>query len=368
MKKIINIFFIIILIIIFDLIFTLFIFSKFNYYEIFYPNKDHRISNEIFHHSFKKNVKTFDYWGSKKYEFTTNSLGFKDNTSRKIIKKTDYKKRIVINGDSFTEGIGFKYSDTFVGLLDRHFKNKIEILNAGVASQSPILYLKKINYLIEEEKLIFDELILFLDISDIPDDYYYNQNYKVNKIKSLRDRVQIFLLKNSTSYLFIDVFFTKLDFVKRDLLHRFDAAKYLDKNIFKNTTDEVSLYKSISVKRGMWTHENFFWKLHGKKGRNLATENMNNLVKIITQNDIKLTLVIYPWPSQIYNDMKASLHRDYWREWSKKNDINFIDLFVYFENKKSEDIIKKYFIKGDVHWNKEGHKYIYEKLLEEYFY
>ena len=95
MKKIINIFFIIILIIIFDLIFTLFIFSKFNYYEIFYPNKDHRISNEIFHHSFKKNVKTFDYWGSKKYEFTTNSLGFKDNTSRKIINDIRYEYPIL---------------------------------------------------------------------------------------------------------------------------------------------------------------------------------------------------------------------------------------------------------------------------------
>ena len=78
----------------------------------------------------------------------------------------NFDKRIIIIGDSFTEGIGFEYKDTFVGLLDQ--KNSIkntQILNAGVASQSPIIYFKKIKHLIEVKKVEFDELIVFLDIS-----------------------------------------------------------------------------------------------------------------------------------------------------------------------------------------------------------
>ena len=51
-----------------------------------------------------------------------------------------------------------------MGLLDNYlYKKDIEILNAGVASQSPILYLKKVKYLIEVQKIKFDELIIFLE-------------------------------------------------------------------------------------------------------------------------------------------------------------------------------------------------------------
>ena len=50
-------------------------------------------------------------------------------------------------------------------------------MNAGVASQSPIIYFKKIKHLIEVKKVEFDELIVFLDISDIPDEYYYGINF-----------------------------------------------------------------------------------------------------------------------------------------------------------------------------------------------
>ena len=37
----------------------------------------------------------------------------------------------------------------------------VQILNAGVASQSPIIYYKKIKHFIEVKKLNFDELIVF---------------------------------------------------------------------------------------------------------------------------------------------------------------------------------------------------------------
>ena len=74
MKKKLNQFLIILLIIfLIDFIFTFFVISSFGFYNKFYPALDHRVSNEIFHHSFKKNVNTYDYWGGLKYKFLTNS-------------------------------------------------------------------------------------------------------------------------------------------------------------------------------------------------------------------------------------------------------------------------------------------------------
>ena len=79
-----------------DYLFTYFITKKINFYEINYPSLNHRISDEYHHHSFAINVDTIDVWGSHKYEFITNSLGFKDKTNRKIFKKSNFKRIIFI--------------------------------------------------------------------------------------------------------------------------------------------------------------------------------------------------------------------------------------------------------------------------------
>jgi hypothetical protein len=47
--------------------------------------------------------------------------------------------------------------------------------------------------------------------------------------------------------------------------------------------------------------------------------------------------------------------------------IKFIDLFKYFDGPSPSSTIDQYFIAGDVHWNKEGHKLIYNIMLKEYF-
>ena len=68
-------------------------------------------------------------------------------------------------GDSFTEGIRLNYEDTFVGLIEKELNKKnIEVLNGGRESYSPIIYWRKIKYLIEELGLDFDEVVLFIDI------------------------------------------------------------------------------------------------------------------------------------------------------------------------------------------------------------
>ena len=352
-----------------DLILTKLLSSKLNLYDYFYPELNHRISNEDYHHSFEINVDTQDIWGPFKYKFITNSLGFKDKSIRNVENSTNLNKRIIIIGDSFTEGIGYKYEDTFVGLLDNKISNqKIEILNAGVASQSPIIYFKKIKHFIEVKKLKFNELIIFLDISDIPDEYFYNIYYEdeINKT-SFRDKLQDLLIKNFSTYLFLDLLFSKLNFYKEDLILRYKASKAFNIKFNKVDTKTKNLYKSINVERGNWTHNISEWNNYGIKGRDLAKIHLDKLVDLCNKSNIKVALVIYPWPSQLYYDYEAILHRTYWKDWSNLKGIKFIDLFKYFNSKNPKKDIEKYFIEGDIHWNKNGHKYIHELILGEYF-
>lgn len=358
------------IIILLDLFFTYFIFSKFNFYEKIYPNLDHRISNINYHHSFRENVSTYDLWGKYKYSFKTNSLGFKDRDIREIKKLTSSKKRVIIIGDSFIEGIGYEYDDTFVGLFDKHELNEdIEILNAGVASQSPIIYYKKIKYLIEKEKINFNELIVFLDISDIPDEYYYNINFDSsdNKNYNFRDHLQDFFIKNSSLYLFLDVILDKLNLLKEEYILKYRASREFNIDFSKTTIQKINLYKSLNVKRGMWSHDINAWNLHGAKGRELADLYLTKLFDLCKKNNIKFTLSIYPWPIHIFYDHDPSFHRDYWVNWAKNKNIKLIDFFDYFISENPEETIEKFFISGDIHWNKEGHIFINEITLKEYF-
>ena len=265
MKFFLKIFSIKIIFLFIDFFSTNLFIKKLNLYYVYYPEVEHRISNEYYHHSFKKNIDTYDIWGGHKYRFITNSLGFKDSSNRNISKKNLKDKRIIINGDSFVEGIGYEYENTFVGKLDNSLKPfKIEILNAAVASQSPVLYYKKIKHLIDIEKIEFNSLIIFLVISDIPDEYYYSplSPYTSSKqrMNELNDIVGKYLLQNFSSILFFNILTEKIDQKKRYYEKKYYASNEFDINFFSVTKKDIDLYKSIKVKRGNWTHDDFFWK------------------------------------------------------------------------------------------------------------
>jgi len=371
MKFLSKFIFILIIFLIVDYVSTNLFINKLNLFNHFYPQLKHRISDENYHHSFDKNINTYDTWGLFKYKFITNSLGFKDSKNREITKKSFKNKRIIINGDSFTEGIGYKYEDTFVGKLDEKLsQSNIEIFNAAVASQSPILYYKKIKHLIESEKIKFDSLIVFLDISDIPDEFYYSSMSNTSSkegINKLHDIVANYLLKNFSSILFFNIIIEKLDEKKRYLEKKYYASKEFSMNFFLVQKKDVALFKAIKVKRGNWTHDDFFWKKHGREGRKLAEFYLDQLSNLCKKNNVDLSLIIYPWPSQIYYNLESIKHRLFWKNWSIKNNIKFYDLFEYFDEQDKIKTINKYFIEGDIHWNKKGHEYIYNILMKTYF-
>ena len=80
-------------------------------------------------------------------------MGFKDRSNQHIKVNTDLNKRIIINGDSFTEGLGVEYENSFVGIIENKITSEFDnftVLNAGLSSYSPIIYLSKLNYLIKK--------------------------------------------------------------------------------------------------------------------------------------------------------------------------------------------------------------------------
>jgi hypothetical protein len=88
------------------------------------------IRDPVYHHTLRPKFDGFDKWGNKDYPFVTNSLGFRDASTRDV-PLVAFRKRIVFIGDSFTEGIGVPYQETFVGKFAGAFPD-LDVLNAGV--------------------------------------------------------------------------------------------------------------------------------------------------------------------------------------------------------------------------------------------
>ena len=323
----------------------------------------YRRSDSIFHHTLRNSVTQDEAeWGRHYYTVHTNSLGFKDKQVREIKLKSD-KPRILFIGDSFTEGVGIEFNNTFVGLIEEQLaKQNIQVLNAAVTSYSPIIYLRKVEYLINTVGLKFDQLVVFVDLSDIEDEalgYIFDDQRKVisrstianvgqttEKIKSEKDKP--FSLKE---------FFTQHTIITGRLRN---LAGYL-RQVKRGWRD------SLNQRRARWTMDDKLYNEYGKTGLALAQQHMIELKHLLNKHQIKMTLAVYPWPDQIMHKDLHSKQVSIWKTWAQSNNANFINLFPYFINEIDPmEILKKNFIVGDVHWNTEGHKLVAKGFLENF--
>ena len=105
------------------------------------------------------------------YPFRTDRYGFGYNGTCAPDDGDKSKPAIFVIGDSFTEGLGVPYEETFAGLMACEAAREGKAAwNLGVMSFSPIIYHLKIRAAAEKLGLKPAEIYVFLDLSDITDD------------------------------------------------------------------------------------------------------------------------------------------------------------------------------------------------------
>ena len=94
---------------------------------------------------------------------------------------------------------------------------------------------------------------------------------------------------------------------------------------------------------------------------------LNDLCK---KHNIKISIAVYPWISQIYYEDLDSLQVSIWQTFSNKNQIKFYNFFPDFINNQKNlnkiDYIKKVTIPFDAHFNEEGNRIIGENFVKRY--
>lgn len=316
----------------------------------------HRKANPYYHHDLSPNLNMVETWGLLRYRLITNSLGFKDSSTR-IVQPDSSKKRILFMGDSFTEGFGMPYEKTFVGMIDQRINhNNCEVLNAAVVSYSPKLYYLKTRYLLDVIKLKVDELYVFIDLSDLFNELEYDifepRNYDNAKLTVLTNKAADFMEHNSFIYNLLRYFYNS---------HRSD--KMLQR------LDYLTSRKKDAV---LWTMNDAVFDEWGRDGVRLAERYMQKLVDLCKARGIKMTVAVYPYPGEIQFGQRNSRQVDIWEKFTASNKIGFINYYPDFFNAPLLEspntkatlyyILNAYFIPGDPHWNEHGHRLIANKL------
>jgi len=322
------------------------------------------VADPVRHHAFRPNCESTERWGGHSYEVFTNNLGFRDEKITRV-PLTDPRPRVLFLGDSYTEALGVDWRDSYVGRIASRFP-RYDFLNGGVESYAPSNYLNVTRQLLAAG-VGFDEVIVFIDISDTQDEAAYYRDLDASGAvtgparkqmldtwySSLRTRMRKHLLL--TNYV--------LEVAERSLVRHgyYYLATELNGNVF-------------DMERSAWTYRKVSETLPMVAGyaplgveAGIAREKakMSILWEELEKRNIPISIVVYPWPAQVVHDTADSRQVRVWRDWCTGKCKRFISLFPSFLAVKDQCPRSEpgcwylsQFIFGDTHYSVAGNNLV----------
>ena len=342
---------------------------------------ENRIFNKDYKYTFKPNVTYTSKYLNYFYEISTNDLGFRDRTNKNLDLEKKYN---IVIGDSFVEGVGLPYNDTLVGLLNELYPKKIYFLNAGVASYSTYIYLKKIESILNEyPKLKIERVYLLLDKSDILDDLHYINHqgkftdtkgvYKnLRKQKFFNDLFNLnfwsFLTSQTISGILIKKITDFLETLAGNLHKRFVLAKVLNKSFFSVNKQEISSLKSINNRKFISNtfNDELWWNKEGVTSINFSIKNLIKLKELLDDKKIELNIILYPWAFELIDDKFKNKYSSIIKPLLEKNNLKYYDVYQEFIDYRENiyETIGSTFLYEDIHYNKSGYKILADFIIK----
>ena len=326
---------------------------------------EYRVRHPVYHHSLSPNADTsVAKWGDTFYRVCTDGNGFKSHCENIGNAQDTYDFAFI--GDSFTEGIGMAYEDSFVGQVAT--RTHSSVVNLGVASYSPKIYYAKLEQLLSLG-MRFEHVIVFVDISDVMDDatsYIYRNGVVFDTFTQDKDQVSeiqgyIDLIKIK-AYEFFPLSYHSL----KSLRHLFQGGGGVTQNAVAFQGEEV-----FHLDKSAWTYD-LDNPAYGEDGVDGAIaeslDYMTRLSELLKSHKIELSVGVYPWPAQLMHDQIDSRHVQIWKDFCVDRCELFINAYPFFFQELTDLGLKstysKYYIPGDLHFNKLGNSVLADLISE----
>ena len=310
-----------------------------------------------YHHGLAAKRVTTDEWGTLEYPVTTNSLGFKDATTRDVPLQPA-GERIMFMGDSFTEGIGVPYEQTWVGRVDKALSAQgIAVLNGGVASYCPKTVYYKTKALLARG-LRLTAIVFFIDVSDMADDLIFNDFVPTNKDA---DDVWTGRYEKTPTR----PTFTQFSLIYRTLLKRWNQDPWKLTLFTDARTGERFVLDN--QERETWTRGRQPVWLPAAEGS--VAYYVSKLAALCNAHRITFEVAIYPWPPEIEANDAHSRYRNFWLKYCAEQHLSCYDLhdpFFPADPALRQQLLVQDFIPNDVHWSAAGHQVVASEWLRQY--
>jgi hypothetical protein len=315
-----------------------------------------RIPDQTFHHGFRPNWSALDKFGPFTTPYFSNSLGLRDGKIRDVaIQKIG--PRIIFIGDSFTEGVAVPWEKTFVGRVACSFAARgIEVLNAGVCAYCPLIEKVKLRSLLVDRRLEVDRVIVFIDTADIGDEQYYEEgpDGKIREVPygSFHELAGRFRTSERIGR-----------WLERNVEKNFVILGAVVRNLRMKVQHEMS-WTSTFLPGPVWPDYQGELQPLVETGLARAKASMSGIAQLLQERGVALTVAVYPWPTQVQAGTRPSRAEKEWSEWARQNGADFISLYPLFVNgTPANEVVEKYYLKGDLHWNEFGHELVARELL-----
>jgi hypothetical protein len=334
-----------------------------------------RVADPVRHHAYRPDCTFQDHWGKDWYDFSTNSLGFRDEKPRQV-QPVETRPRILLLGDSFTEG-QLAWRDSYAAMIAAHFP-QYEFLNGGVGSYAPSNYFNVARMLLAKG-VDFDEVILFLDTGDAADEAAFYRD--VDSSGAVAGPIQQRWKRSWYS--------ASRYFIAKHLLLTNYLVEFLERQLvahgFYHLTITLLGTNAFDVEGAAWPYRavnesdpypSGYAPLGVTGGIAKEKVKMNLLWQELAARNIPLSVVVYPYPGQVVHDTVDSKQVRIWREWCEGKCKSFISLFPDFLALKDQCPRSQPgcwylndFIFGDFHYNAGGNALVAREIiknLEEY--
>jgi len=283
-------------------------------------------------------------------------------------KNKEANNNVLIFGDSMTFGVGLKYENTVVGILDKEISD-YNFYNFAIGSYSPTVHVYKLKQAIKKN-ILPKKIILLLDISDIFDEgarWYVDDSYIPMLRSDFKYQTHIKEKKFTHKHLQVSRFIAStINSNLRILRHRI-------KNLNKSNNSSLKVKTSI---QGSYTYRDIkstsgtFWSDEiFSTGVEKVRKKISDISDLAIEHNSEFYLVIYPWGETLVYGQKLFSWENFVKDICLSVKCNLVNTFPEFRDKKNNDKFwysNLYFI-GDEHLNKKGNQFLARILINEIF-